>query len=82
VQQLWVFGAYDVTTKKRFLITIPDRIKETLMAVIKTRIRPGSIVVSDFWAAYNTISYKGYEHLTVNYSTTLLTPEQMQLEIL
>jgi transposase-like protein len=67
VQQLWVFGAYDVTTKKGFLITVPDRTKETLMAVIKTRIRPGSIVVSNLWAAYNTISYEGYEHLTFNH---------------
>jgi transposase len=74
VQQLWVFGAYEVTTKKGVLVTVPDRTKETLMAVIKTRIRPESIVVSDLWAAYNTISYEGYEHLTVNHKYNFVDP--------
>jgi hypothetical protein len=55
VQQLWVFGTYDLTMKNGFLITVPDRTKETPMAVIKTRKRPGSIVFLDLWAAYNTI---------------------------
>jgi transposase-like protein len=74
VQQLWVFGAYEVTTKKGFLVNVPDRTKETLMAVIKARINPGSIVVSDLWAAYNTISYEGYENLTVNHKYNFLDP--------
>jgi hypothetical protein len=60
--------------KKRFLKTIPDRTKETLIALIKTRIRPGSIFISDLWAAYTTISYKGYEHLTVNHKYNFVDP--------
>jgi hypothetical protein len=64
---LKVFGAYDVNTKKGFLITGPVRTRKTLIAIIKTRIGPGSIVLSGFRAAHRTIFYKLYVYLTVNH---------------
>jgi transposase-like protein len=73
-QQLWVFGAYDVASKKGFLITVPNRNAETLMTIIRTRIHPGSVVVSDLWAAYNTINHFSYTHMTVNHKYNFVDP--------
>ena len=40
------------------------------MPITIERIRPGSIVHSDCWKSYKTISQHGYTHQTVNHSTT------------
>lgn len=40
----------------------------TLLSVIKEWIRPGSIILSDYWKAYDCLDQHDYVHLKVNHS--------------
>lgn len=73
-RQQWVFGGIDTTTKAVFLVCVEQRNADTLLPIIQERILPGTTIVSDLWAAYNTISHLGYDHLTVNHSINFVDP--------
>ena len=74
VRTQWVFGGLDTTTQETFLVAVPQRDAATLLSVIQNYVRPGTTVVSDLWAAYNTIGHIGYQHLTVNHSINFVDP--------
>ena len=46
----------------------------TLLPIVQQLIRPRTTVVSDLWAAYNTIGNIGYRHLTVNQQVNFVNP--------
>ena len=77
-KQRWVFGGYDVCEKKGFIILVEDRTAETLLYYIKKFIKPGSIIHSDKWAAYNNIKdiqvEPPYQHGSVNHSKNFKDP--------
>ena len=67
----WVFGGVERTPdRKFFMIPVEDRSRATLLPIIQQYIKPGSIIISDCWAAYNDIGVlpEGYTHRTVNHS--------------
>ena len=66
----WVFGGVCRETKECFLYTVEDRSKETLLALIKEKIEPGTTIHSDCWKSYNCLDDEGYHHLSVNHSIT------------
>ncbi|GAB1610125.1 hypothetical protein Ahia01_001298500 [Argonauta hians] len=68
VANQWVFGGFCRTSKKGFLVAVPDRTSDTLLPLIKQYIRPGSIIFSDMWAAYN------YIHQAVNHKRNFVDP--------
>ncbi|XP_065677387.1 uncharacterized protein LOC136092768 [Hydra vulgaris] len=74
VEKHWIFGAYDLTSKKGYLRRVPDRTAETLMPLIVTWVAPGSTIHLDQWASYNTLNNLGYDHLTVNHTTNFVDP--------
>ena len=43
-------------------------------AIIQHYIRPGSVIISDEWRAYSTLSSLGYAHQTVNHSNNFVDP--------
>ncbi|KAL3073740.1 hypothetical protein niasHT_039267 [Heterodera trifolii] len=51
-----------------FMEVVEKRDAETLVPLIKKWIHPGSIVVSDYWRAYDCLGSHGYKHLKVNHS--------------
>ncbi len=68
----WVFGGYDITTKKSFLVVhIPDKKAETLLPLIQRHILPDAEIYSGMWGSYSRISSLPasplYIHLTVNH---------------
>jgi transposase-like protein len=67
VKGQWVFGGVERESGRTFLVPVPDRTAETLMAVICDWIEPGTTVISDCWAAYRDIAAHGYTHHTVNH---------------
>jgi len=67
-QGQWVFGGIERGSKKLFMVAVPSRDTETLLAIIKEWIEPGTTIISDCWKAYNCLSSEGYRHLTVNHS--------------
>ena len=67
----WVFGGVQRGTGRTFLVAVHDRSAETLIGLIK-RILPGTTIISDCWAAYNSLRDEGYTHFTVNHSITFV----------
>lgn len=52
------------------------RDRGTLLPLIEKYIRPGSVIISDQWGAYNSIKDLGvgYTHFTVNHSENFVDP--------
>ena len=71
----WVFGGVERMTGECFLVEVAQRDAATLLPLIARFIRPGSIVYSDEWAAYNRINATtGMHHETVNHSLHFVDP--------
>lgn len=70
----WVFGGVCRETRKCFVVPVEKRDSDTLLAVIKDKIEPGTIIISDCWKAYNCLQSEGYRHLTVNHSVNFVVP--------
>ena len=60
----WVFGGIERGTTKSFMVVVEDRSAATLIPIIQRYIRPGSVIISDEWRAYSTLSSLGYTHQT------------------
>lgn len=69
VDGVWVFGGIESRDKSRcFFSVVENRTAETLIPLIRKHIRPGSIIISDLWKGYSSLSQLGYTHYTVNHS--------------
>src|SRR6218665_849741 len=66
--EMWVFGAYDVEEKVGYVTYVSERDAATLLPIIQKVVVPGSVVLSDDWAAYRDISNMpgNYQHRIVN----------------
>lgn len=75
-EQQWVFGAYDVSEKVGYITFVNQRDAATLLPIIQRVVAPGSVIVSDEWAAYRGIPNipGNYTHLTVNHSQNFVNP--------
>lgn len=72
----WIFGGVERDGSKCFLEVVERRDAATLLPIIQRYIAPGSLIVSDCWAAYWTIDQlkEGYLHDTVNHSYDFVDP--------
>jgi len=61
-----VFGGVERGSGRTFLVPVPDRTADTLTALIREWIEPGTTVVSDCWDAYRDLESQGYKHSTWN----------------
>ena len=68
------FGGICRETKEMFLVSVEKRDKSTLLPIIKQRIKQGTTIVSDGWAAYKTLKSEGYSHQVVNHSQNIVDP--------
>jgi transposase-like protein len=76
VDGAWVIGGVEKTPERKvFLVPIEQRNRESLLPVILQHVRQGSIVRTDLWRAYSTLSEVGYQHETVNHSQNFTDPE-------
>ena len=74
----WVFGGREKYNKKKiFMIPVHNRKQSTLIPLIQKWIKPGSIIHSDCWKAYNKLSTIGYTHITVNHSKEFVNKENL-----
>ena len=71
----WVFGGICRETKEIFMVRVPDRTRSTLYKIIKKHIRPGTRIISDEWAAYQTLSEEGYTHDTICHKRNFVNPK-------
>ena len=75
VEGQWVFGGRESNDKSKiFMVPVSDRKTQTLENLIKKYIKPGSIIHSDCWKAYNNLDKLGYKHVTVNHSKQFKNP--------
>lgn len=72
--QQWIFGGICRETKACFIICVPDRSEKTLLPIIQKYVRPGSIIFSDCWKAYNNLQLSGFQHNTVNHTYNFVDP--------
>jgi transposase-like protein len=82
IKQRWVFGGLERLhgqRPRRFVELVPNRTRATLLAIIQRRIRPGSIIMTDGWKAYQTLSLHGYQHHVVNHSQNYVDPSDRQI---
>ena len=57
------------------MIPVHNRKESTLIPIIKKWIKPGTIIHSDCWKAYNKLGTLGYTHVTVNHSKEFVNTE-------
>jgi hypothetical protein len=55
VNGVWVFCGVERGTGRCFLVNVQDRSATTLLAIIKEWIKPGTVIISDCWKAYDNI---------------------------
>jgi len=60
--------------KRCFIVRVPDRSEKTLLPIIQKYIRPGSIIMSDCWKAYNNLQQAGFKHNTVYHTYNFVDP--------
>ena len=67
----WVLGGIDWDTGETFFKVVEDRSAETLLPILIDNIHPDSIVISDCWKSYNSVSKHFKEHSSVIIRFTL-----------
>jgi len=56
---------------KVYTQVIPEAKSKTLMPIIQEKIRPDSIVYTDYWRGYNILDVSGFKHYRINHSKVL-----------
>lgn len=75
VEGVWVVGGIERTVGKRmFIVPVADRKAETLIAVIKEHVLPGTTIYTDLWKGYSSLDLEGFHHGTVNHSKCFVDP--------
>lgn len=69
----WVFGLRQGRDCRYFVVEKRDR--ATLIPLIKRECAPGSVIHSDEWPAYRSLTTEGYVHETVNHQENYVDPE-------
>jgi len=55
-----------------YAVTIPNACRETLMPIIKGKIRPDSIVYTDGFSAYDALDVSDFHHVRINHSDSFV----------
>ena len=53
---------------KVYAAIIPDAKTKTLMPIIRERVKPDSIVYTDYWRGYNALDVSEFKHYRINHS--------------
>lgn len=74
---IWVFGIVDTSFSpaRGYMQIVERRDKETLIGIIQAHVRPYTVVNSDEWAAYASLSNHHYVHNTVCHKYNFVNPE-------
>ncbi|CAG0886250.1 unnamed protein product [Darwinula stevensoni] len=67
VEGLWGFGGVERGTGRCFHVPVKERNSETLFRLIRIWVCPGTLIMTDCWAAYDISKSQPFKHLTVNH---------------
>lgn len=72
----WVFGIVDTSCSPAsyFVQLVENRSCRILFPIINNVVKSGSIIWSDEWRAYRTLTQAGFEHYTINHSLNFVDP--------
>ena len=71
---IWIFGIIERGTGKVALFTCSGRSAGEFIPKINRVVLPGTSIMSDEWAAYRSLSEKGYHHTTNNHTENFVDP--------
>ena len=71
----WVFGGVERESGRKFLVPVPDRTAETLVAIIRDWIEPGITAIRDCWGGYRKLESQVFTHRTVIHSIHFVDPD-------
>jgi len=78
IEGVWIFGGVEIADERKcFLVKVPNRNRDTLCALIKKHILPGSIIRSDGHPSYKKLDEilgHCYEHEVVVHDHNLVDP--------
>ena len=73
----WLFGGIE---RRRdgvfncFIVLVYDRSEAHLTSLIRSRVAPGTHIITDGWAAYQNLSSMGYRHSVVIHEENFVSP--------
>lgn len=71
----WVLGGICRENKECFFVPVEDFNQETVISIIQQRVAGGTLIYTDGWAGYKTLSDLGFQHYTVDHSKHFVDPE-------
>jgi transposase-like protein len=76
VDGVWILGGVELTNERKFFaVSVPNRSTKTLVSIITQHVRPNSIIHTDLWRGYSSLSnINNYTHCTVNHSRNFKDP--------
>jgi transposase-like protein len=75
VEGIWIFGMVEKTQERKIImLPIHDRSAETLQRLITKYIHPESIIYSDMWGGYRSLSNLNWDHQMVNHKLHFRDP--------
>ena len=70
----WVLGGIERNSNNCFLVPVAVRDAATMVHIIQQYVLPGTLIITDEWRAYSSLSNLGYGHQTVNHSQQFVNP--------
>lgn len=79
-----MFSGIERESKKKFVVPLVEPLNlthdtDTLIPIMHKHILPGSVIITDGWAAYRTLKNRGYTHHVINHSENFVDPENPQV---
>lgn len=73
--QVWAVGGICRESKEAFVVYVENRTSKVLMKVINEHVNAGTIINTDGWAAYRSLTDHGFENHTVNHLERFVDPK-------
>ncbi|CAP35545.1 Protein CBG18017 [Caenorhabditis briggsae] len=80
-KSIWIFGMTERHTNKVAMFRVKQRDAATLLPIIRAHVKPGSMIVSDGWAAYGGIRtlQRAFTHRWVNHKVNFVDPSDRRV---
>ena len=78
-EQVWIVGGISRNTGDCFAEVVPDRKADTLIPLIRKRVKKQTTIFTESWKAYDMLDENEYKHYTVNHSENFLNPNDRNI---
>lgn len=74
VEGQWVFGIVELDSQNSFFLPVEKCDQNTLCSIIRQYIKPGTIILTDYWKVYNNLKGDNFRQLKASHSITFKAP--------